>query len=224
MASNLSLKARQESFQKMITQDSPENLRESIYSYAYRIRFEESLKEDFPVAISLDTDFSKRFEIFCRSYGSQSWSMNHLAQRWADFLKNQKQENLEPWLRDLYKLEALNFQSYFLNQNSPLYIGRIDLGEEISLIQSRPFLVLESEWDVESIWRTETPPKTTRKSLILFYNDEDGNTFVTLDPASTEIISHIFKEKSWENLPKHLQFEETVRTAFSYLSPLFQIS
>lgn len=221
MAHSYSLKDRQQSFINMIMTDTPEGFRESIYANAYRIRFEESLREDFPVAIKLDPEFPLRLETFCAQFGSQSWSMNHLAQRWMDYLQQSEQNNLPGWLQDLYQLENLQFQSYFLNSDSARDIGKIDLGEGIFITQSRPFLMMTSEWDVESIWQNETPPHSRQKSMLLFYKTESENTFVTVDSVSSEILTHLFQEKSLENLPLHLQNSEILSTAFTFLSPLF---
>lgn len=223
MDSKISLKERQAQFLNMILTESPETQREEIYSNAYRIRFEESLREDFPVSIKLDPNFEASLAQFCASFGSQSWSLNHLSQRWCEFLSSPQAPDLPLWLIDLYRLECLQFQSFFLTEQSPLSVGTIQLYDEVELLQKKPFYWMISDWNVEDIWQTEQAPKAKKRSLILFYKIDQTNTFVTTDSNSAEVLSHLFKFKSFQGLSAKLQMSDDVTKAFTYLAPLYEV-
>jgi hypothetical protein len=223
MDSKISLKDRQSQFLNMILTESPQTHREEIYSNAYRIRFEESLREDFPVAIQLDPNFETSLNRFCAAFGSQSWSLNHLAQRWVEFLSSDQAPDLPLWLLDLYRLEGLQFQSFFLDESSPLSVGNFELYDEVELIQRKPFYWMISDWNVEEIWQLEQPPKAKKRSLILFYKIDQTNTFVSTDSNSAEVLAHLFKYKSFQGLSAKLQLSDDVTKAFTYLAPLYEV-
>lgn len=222
MSEKMSFRDRQTQFFNMIRRGTPQTPRENIYSQAYRIRFPESLQEDYPVASKLDLNFEKRMARFCSEFGSESWSLNHLAMTWMNYLIQDQASNMEPWLLDLYQLECLQFQSYFLDEKSALQSGRIQIDGEVYLEQTQAFYWMKSSWDVEQIWQSEKPPQDPKASVILFYQQDGNNTFQTVQGLGADILEHVLTAKSLTSLPEHLQNPEGISVAFSHLSPLFQ--
>jgi hypothetical protein len=175
----------QREFSSQIRTRSPSDLdpRMRVYGRAYRLRFEASLKEDFPILARIlgELRFSELVAEFLETVGSQHSSLAELGKPFQAFLESRSDFSDLPWLLDVARYEWMKIICS-LAPEPELTFSEPKLDERSVPILSPSLSIWQGEFPVHLLEDPEARLPEARAVFVLIWKvqDEIQNKEITL--------------------------------------------
>lgn len=160
-----------------------------VYSDAWYIRLEESLREDYPC---LHTTLGKKhwnqlISSYIRLCPSKSFTLAHAGDDLPEFLASHAEvSTVQPWLPDLAKLERAFYR--LLATRDPLawtpdelMLSSEDDAENICLKLQPGVQLLKTRWSVEQYLEEDLGPQPVSQQGLLVFRDAHDNLHPTAE-------------------------------------------